>query len=250
MAKTELKLKARELRSEGESVKEIASKLGVAKSTASLWVRDIILSIEQLESLQKRVIKGGELGRMRGAFKQKKQRLKLVEDAKKAGIKTFKGLSDRELLVAGTALYWGEGSKSKRGVRIYNSDPRLMVFMINWFKRIFGIKTKDFAACVGINEIYRTRDAEVKNYWSEITGIPLNQFRKTSFKKVKNKKVYKNFNDHYGTLMIEILKSARFYYKIMGLIEGLASQGSSMAEQRFHKTKVVGSTPTPGTTSS
>ncbi len=54
MAKPLLRLKAREMRAKGESVKVIARKLNVGKSTASYWVRDIILLVEQLESLKKR----------------------------------------------------------------------------------------------------------------------------------------------------------------------------------------------------
>ena len=47
MAKSELRLKARELRKKGVSVRTIASELGVSKSMASIWVRDIILTIDQ-----------------------------------------------------------------------------------------------------------------------------------------------------------------------------------------------------------
>ena len=49
------KLEARRLRKEeGLSLKEIAEKVGVAKSSVSLWVRDIELSDEQLAVLIER----------------------------------------------------------------------------------------------------------------------------------------------------------------------------------------------------
>ena len=67
MAKFELRLKAREMRSEGQSVRHISKKLKVSKSTASIWTRDIILSVDQLEKLRKSRLKGGELGRVKGA---------------------------------------------------------------------------------------------------------------------------------------------------------------------------------------
>lgn len=247
MAKSELRIKAREERKKGESVKEIAEKIGVSKSTVSLWVRDVILSVKQMEVLKKRKIKGWELARLKGSLVQKQKRLQLIERSKKQGIKTFGNLTKREFLIAGIALYWGEGSKTKRSVRICNSDPKLIKFIIKWFKEILGVRIQDIRVAVGINQIHKNREEVVRRYWSKITGIPLDQFRKTSFKKVKNQKLYANFSRHYGNLMVEVLKSAKYYYKIMGLIEGLASQGSSMAERRFHKTRVVGSTPTPGT---
>lgn len=231
MAKFLLRIKARKLRSSGESVKKIAKKLGVAKSTASLWVRDIILSVSQFENLTKRKLKGAELGRLRSALKQKERRLKLVETSKKIGIQELSNITIREFLIAGLALYWGEGTRKTREVKICNSDPKLINFIIKWLIETFKIKTTDLAVNVGINEIHRNREEIVKHYWSRILGIPLNQFRKTSFKKVKNKKVYENFNEHYGTCTITVLRSARIYYKIIGLIEGLYQAGSRLVSQ-------------------
>lgn len=49
MAKYDLRLKARELRRKGVSVKQIAQELKIAKSSASVWVRDIILTIGNLK---------------------------------------------------------------------------------------------------------------------------------------------------------------------------------------------------------
>lgn len=231
MAKSLLRIKARKMRAKGESVKKIARKLNVSKSSASLWVRDIILSVEQLERLRKRRLKGGELGRLRSSLKQKEKRLRLIEESKRIGIKKMRNLTEREFLIAGIALYWAEGTKKTRDVEFCNSDPKLIKFMIGWLKRNFGLKTGDLKCYVGINEIHRPREEIVKKYWSDVTGIPLEQFRKTSFKKVKNKKIYANFNEHYGTLAVNVVKPARFYYKILGLIEGLFEAGSGLVSQ-------------------
>lgn len=221
MAKPYLRLKARKMRTDGESVKEIARELKVSKSTVSLWVRDIILSVEQLERLKKRQMVGAEKGRLCNALLQKRKRLKLIEDGKRQGIEKLGNLSEKEFFVAGIALYWAEGNKKTRKVRFCNSDPRLINFMIEWLKKSFRIRTEDLVADVGINEIHRPREKAVKKYWSEVTDIPIARFRKTSFKKSKNKKIYANYNEHYGTLNVEVLRPARFYYKIMGFIEGL-----------------------------
>lgn len=221
MAKALQRLKARGMRYEGKSVLEIARKLRVSKSSVSYWTRDIILSERQLEKLRKNSLKGAERGRFRGALAQKKRRLRLIELSNAEGIAKLGILSEKEFFSVGVALYWAEGTKKRREVVFCNSDPSLVNFMIRWLQRGFGVKKDEFAVCVGINEIHRPREKVVRKYWSGITSIPLSQFRKTSFKKVQNKKVYKNFNTHYGTLTVKVLKPARFYYKIMGLIEGL-----------------------------
>lgn len=44
MSKFELKHRASQLRKSGASVSEIATQLGISKSTASLWCRDIVLT--------------------------------------------------------------------------------------------------------------------------------------------------------------------------------------------------------------
>lgn len=222
MAKYALRIKAREMRSGGESVKVIAKALGVTKSTVSLWVRDIILTVDQLETLMKRKIKGGELGRAKGAFMQKKRRMDMIRQRENEGIEKLKDLSEGEFFTAGVALYWGEGSKKKREFYVCNSDPKIIQFIINWLKKFYGIGVDRLVAVVGINEIHREREVIVKKFWSEQTGIPLNQFRKTSFKKAKVHKVYANFNEHYGTLSIHVLKGCEIYYKMLGLLVGLS----------------------------
>ena len=221
MAKYILRQRALELRSTGESVKKIAQDLGVAKSTVSMWVREVILTVEQLEKLKKASIKGAELGRFRGALKQKERRLKLIERAKIEGKGRLSNITDREFLVAGLALYWGEGSKKRTEVSFCNSDLEMVKFLVLWLQKIFAVPSTNLRFSVGINEIHRGREQIVREYWSQALNIPIDQFNETSFKKVKSEKTYQNFNDHYGTLRVRVLKSASLHYTIIGLIEGL-----------------------------
>jgi hypothetical protein len=221
MAKSQQRLRARELRTQGVSVQSIAKKVGVVKSTASLWTRDIILSLAQLEQLRQQNIKGGEKGRLLGALKQKNDRLHRIQKGLESGRAMFPVLTRQELLATGTGLYWAEGTKKHREVTFCNSDPKLVKFMITWLQKCFSIPIRRLYCYVGINQIHVEREQRVKQYWSEITGIPLAQFRKTSFKKVKNHKVYENFDDHFGTLTVKVKKPAQLYYNILGLIEGL-----------------------------
>lgn len=221
MAKSLQMMQARKLRAQGVSVRDIAQKLQVSKSTASLWVRDIILSLEQLEKLRHQKIMGGEKGRILGSLKQKQDRLLRIQKGINKGKLIFPTITDRELLIAGIALYWAEGTKKKREVTFCNSDPKLVEFMIRWLQRSFDVPISRLRCCVGINEIHRQRDDIVKKYWSGQTGIPLDRFTKTSFKKVRNKKIYLNFHNHYGTLTVKVNQPAQLHYDILGLIEGL-----------------------------
>jgi hypothetical protein len=131
----------------------------------------------------------------------------------------------------GLALYWAEGGKRNRRVEICNSDPRMIQIFIAWLSKLFGVDTKDLTCTVGINEGHFYREGVIKTYWSELTGVPLDQFRKTSFKRVQRQKSYENFDQHYGTLTVRVNRSTKLSYEILGLIDGLCQ--SSM-NNLFH----------------
>ncbi len=221
MAKSKEQIKARQLRQKGESIKEIAKSLSISKSTVSLWCRDIELTAKQIQRLYENMVVGGYKGRLKGARIQKERKEKKIKDYLIEGVKEIKSLTKKELLVAGLSLYWGEGGRKNPGVRFYNSDPEIVKFIIKWFKAIFGITEERFLIYIMINETHKNRVGDVKKYWIKTTGISSGQFRKIILIKAKNKKVYENFNQHYGTLNIRLTKSADLYYRIMGLIKAL-----------------------------
>lgn len=216
MAKFKEKIKAQKLRRQGESIKVIARKLKVSKSTVSIWCRDIKLTKQQIAKLDERQKKGAYKGRLKGARILRERRFKRIEKLKNQGIKEIKNLTKRDLFIAGIGLYLGEGSKTGNAVRFHNSDPKTIQFMMKWFKEIFQIPTKRFVMYIVINEIHKNRLDEIKKYWSKITKVPIKQFRKPILAKAKNKKVYENFHEHFGTLSIRINKSYDIFYRIQG----------------------------------
>lgn len=221
MAKSNERNKAIALRQKGKSIKQIAQKLKVSKSSVSLWCRDVTLSPKQIQSLHEKMVRGSYLGRMVGSKMQHEKRMQRVSESEKRGLEEIGKLSKRDLLISLIALYWGEGSKKKRELFINNSDPEMVQFLMKAFEELFDVKKDRFILAVGINIIHKHRDKEIREYWSDITNIPLEQFRKTIFIKAKNKKNYSNFATHYGTLRINISRSIDIYYRIMGLIKGL-----------------------------
>lgn len=224
MAKSQIRLKIRKLRKEnGLSIIELAKRFGVAKSSVSLWCRDIELSPEQVDRLVQNTRSAGVKGRLLGAQVQKERRLKLIESLNSEALTNLKDVTIREKLMLGLGVYWGEGFKKWRKAGISNSDPLVITFMISWFKEVFNLTNDDITCQVGINYIHKERDEEVRKFWSNLTGIPLTNFTKTSFKIVNNKKVYENFNEHYGTLSVNVRQPARIYYRIMGLLNALGS---------------------------
>ncbi len=221
MAKSAQRLEARKLRRTGLSINVIAKKLGVSKSSVCLWCNDINLTQKQKEVLIKHSKDGGEKGRLLGAKHNKEERIKRQKYFENQGILEVGLLSKRELFLVGVALYWAEGSKKTRDVVFINSDPTMIALFIRWLKECLFVDESRIYCKVGINKIHESRIDEVEKYWSKTTGIQRSRFSKVSLKKVKNQKVYENFNSHYGSLAIRVRRGTNLNYEILGYIEGI-----------------------------
>ena len=231
MAKFLLKIKARKLRRNGFSEKEIANKLRVSKGSVSIWCRDIRLSRRALSRLIKRMERGGYLGRLRGAQILKNRRLRRIEILESKGKERIGKLNLRDFLISGAVFYWAEGNKKTRALKFTNSDPEAIKLMMDWFRTIWNIETKRFRPWVGINQIHKKRIKKVEKYWSKLANLPLKQFALPVFYKAKNKKIYENFQQHYGTFNIEIKRPSEIKHQIQGLIQGIINGRSGLVSE-------------------
>lgn len=220
MAKVEERLKAESLRRKGWSVKEIAKELQVSRASASAWCREISLTKKQKLRLQQKAIEGGMRGRLLGAATNHRRKMENIAAHTQEGKKYVHELSSRELLLIGTAIYWGEGSK-KSQLGFINSDANMVVFMYKWFQRALGVKKRDFMPRIIINALHKDRDQMIKKYWATLLDLPTEQFRKTTYIHRPNVKRYSNHDNYFGLLTLRVKKSTGLKYKILGLIEGL-----------------------------
>ncbi len=133
-AKDELRAKARELRGQGLDYEEIAAALGVAKSSVSLWVRDLPTPARlSYAECRKRSAEGAR--RYWEAERPAREARRAA--AREAAAAEIGELTDREILIAGAIAYWCEGAKSKpyrRSDRVIftNSDPALIQFFLRF----------------------------------------------------------------------------------------------------------------------
>ena len=227
MAKFELKEKVFALRRKGESVGNIAKKFHLSKGTVSVWCSAVHLTDFQIKRLRDKVIAAGHRGRLLGSEKNRQIKLENIKVANEWAINELGKISTRDLLIAGTAIYWGEGSKTRGPVSFINSDQSMVKFIRDWLRIIFGVDDDDFFPRVLINEIHKPRIKKVLKFWSNLLRLPISQFRKTIFIKTKQKKVYSNYDNYYGLLSLRVRKSTMIKYKILGLIEVLRGRSSS-----------------------
>ncbi len=210
------------LRKKGESVRDIATKVGVSKASASLWVRDVILTPEQRVKLNRN---GYSIDAI------EKRRIKRIANtkAKYAAVMKEAGseiaaLSLHELWLIGIALYWGEGGKTHRGMaRIANSDPAVIKIMMRFFREICRVPEEKFSGHVHTFSHLNAKKSEA--YWSGVSKIPVKQFYKTY---VKQSIATKNKRDTlpYGTFQIYVCDT-RLFYRIIGWIEKIKEFGEA-----------------------
>jgi hypothetical protein len=217
MAMYEKRIIARKIRVKGKSIIYIAKKLGVTKSSVSLWCRDIILTSEQSMALQKQ--KGKSMGRWIGAESNRRKKRENILRNKKEAFSLLGKVSKRDLLIAGTCLFWGEGSKTGSRFIFINSDPVMIKIMKKFLIEILGVDKNDIRATIQINHIHKLRINKIMSFWSKYLNIPLESFSKPYYINVVPKKVYENYEVYNGILRLSVLHSSNLEYKMLGLIE-------------------------------
>src|SRR5438552_7925034 len=129
LGKVELREKARLMRAESRTLQDIASTLGVSKSSVSLWVRDVAF-----EPRSRR-----QPSADRRPHPQHVAKLAEIADCNLAGAERMGEMSEDAFLAAGVALYAGEGAKRDGHVLFANTDVAMIAFFCAWLRRFFSI---------------------------------------------------------------------------------------------------------------
>jgi len=211
----EEKEKAIKLRHKGLSINEISKRLNVAKSSVSLWVRDVKLNSKQLSILSnnkysRHVIEKRRLSRL----KNETAKRQIVINAAQ---KEIKKLSEKELWLVGIMLYWAEGGKTQRMVRFSNGDPEMIKIMMEFFRKICKVPDEKFRGYIHIHPHLDHNKAE--KYWSSLSGIPLKKFFKT-YRKINISSKNKKDTLPFGVMDIYIC-DAELFLKITGWARGI-----------------------------
>jgi len=210
------KEKAIGLRLRGRSIKEIAKQLNVAKSSVSLWVRDIKLTPVQLNKLAEKshTIVAIEKRRATRLNNERAKRQVVLDLAEKE----IKKLSLKDLWLIGVMLYWAEGGKTQRGlVRFSNGDPEMIKIMMVFFRRVCKVPEEKFRGYIHIHPHLDHKKAE--KYWAAIMGISLKKFFKT-YRKVNTSSKNKKDSLPFGVLDIYICDT-KLFLKISGWAKGI-----------------------------
>lgn len=235
-AKDDERQEARRLRREGATLSQIAEKLSISKSSASVWVRDVPVPDELLERARHaRRINGNRW--LREGARREAERQTVKEDARA----TVGELSDREILLLGVVLYWAEGAKDKvydrrEHVVLINSDVQMIRLFLRWLD-LLGVPEADRRYRLSIHESADIHAAH--DFWAEVAGIPAARFQRPTIKRHRPRTNRLNTGAHYhGCLVVAVCGSRVLYQRIEGMMRGISEAVRS--GDLTHRTEVSG----------
>ena len=149
-----IKEKALEMRKSGASLGDISKKFNISKSTLSFWFKDIIL----IESVIRKIKTRGKIKSIQGLLRysesKRKERIERRIFQKQKGAMALGKLSDRDILMVGLGLYWGEGYKYENGeLGFTNSNPYMIRFYFKWLK-LWNVQKDSLIFRLTLNEFF------------------------------------------------------------------------------------------------
>lgn len=197
---------ARFMRACGLRLVDIAAELHVAKSSVSTWVRDIEFTPSPRRT--------GARRRAPNALQRRKAAE--IEALLAEGRARIGQLSEREFLVAGAALYAGEGSKTDGRVGFANSDPRMIIMFLAWLRGFFGIDETRLRLALYLHEGLDVDEAS--DFWAGVTGIPRSRHRKP-YRAVADPSI--RVSKHPMGCPSVVYAGSRTHRAVMGLVHAL-----------------------------
>jgi hypothetical protein len=193
------------MRARGMTLLDIATALGVSKSSVSLWVRDVPFTPSPRRT-----------GPKRNTHPASRVKQRQIQELDAEGRRRVGVLSDDAFLAAGIALYAGEGSKADGKVVLANTDAAMVAFFCAWLRRFFTVDEARLRVRVYLHEGLDLDRAE--EHWSVVTGIPRGQFR-APYRAVADPSIRRAKHEH-GCVYVSY-NCTRTHRRIMGLIRAL-----------------------------
>lgn len=230
-AKDRERAEAVELRQSGWSLKDIAERVGVSKSTVHSWVAHIPLDPNTERAREKRALAEKRIAARWDNARADRDRSQ--SEAWIAAAAEVGALSRRDLTILGAAIYWCEGEKSKpwarrERVKLINSDPGLLAIFLRYVAANgYGPETLNFRV-----NIHETADAEAAgDWWAHELQVPRDRFRRPTIKHHKPSTRRANVGDDYhGCLTIEVPKSRQLYWHTEGIVRELFAQSCPLSD--------------------
>lgn len=233
-------LKARELRSQGYTIKEICAAVKAAKGSVSVWVKDVQVLPEHLDRLEQtqkkyknhkcaslgRNIWSAQCAEVRETYREQGREQALLNNVDHA---------------MGCGLYWAEGSKDKNTFCFANSDAGMMKRMVKFLQKYFNITGDDLKVRIAFYENKDLDTQTVEDHWGKVIGLENIEWQKHLINPYNKNKV--NPADRvnhvnklaFGVCHLKVAKSTRILHHIYGAIE-VYSDGQTIIDPQRRNT--------------
>lgn len=204
------KERAIELRKRGLCYRDILKEVNVAKSSLSVWLKELPLTKNEKYALKRRKDTNITRGRIKAAGILSQRRLereaKWLSEAKQV----FTEHSNNPFFHAGIILYWAEGTKRTNQWSFINSDEEMNNVMLMWLEQFASIERSSVNFRLYIHKLYAHENCE--SWWAGKLHIHPSQFTKTIYK--PSGKGVKKRPEYKGCLRIEVLRSKNLLMKM------------------------------------
>jgi hypothetical protein len=205
---------SRALRRLGWSYGEIRELIPVPKGTLSNWCRDIRLSDEQVQAIKTRT--GSQVGVPRDTQRKRRAEIDRIRSDARAEVPTL--VAD-PFWVAGTMLYWGEGSKTSNGLALANADPRGCRLFIRWTRQYHDPAAR---FVLKLNLHADNDEPAARRFWAAETGLGANaEFYKTFIK--PDGTGHRKNHLAYGVCQVRLRRGTDAFHRTMAWIDAVAA---------------------------
>ena len=174
------KQKAIDLRKTGKTYGEIRKIIGkpISKSTLSCWFQGLIIPAAVLKRMNRRITKKIKKAREKALIVNRVKREEYILQVRSRVNHLPPKLKDKDVAkIALAMLYFGEGSRIKRGSLMFgNSDPLLIGLFLNLLRYCYNIDESKFRCTLQGRADQNIKQLE--RFWFKTTKIPLLQFYK------------------------------------------------------------------------
>lgn len=215
---SDVKSKARELRTSGLSYGNISKQLKVSKSTLHGWIFDLKQSNFDREAHLKEIRKLA----VEANSKKRETRLTNIRVRVANQVSTYPFEDDKYIKSLASVLYWAEGAKSRGSIIFANTDPKLSLLFITLLRKGYSVDESKFRIRLHLHSYHNVN--KTKKFWSDLLQVPLEKFEKIY---IRPRSLTKKFRENFAGICFIKYHSEDLRYEILETASQIQSFMSS-----------------------
>lgn len=211
------KKRAIQLRKQGQTYGEIVKQIKVAKSTLSLWLREVEVPAKFISRIRQKKLDAVRLG----WAARRKERIDKTHRITVSAQKEVRQLMRDPLWLVGVALYWAEGHKEKLWrtgtlVTFTNMDENTVSIFTAWSRKFLDVGDNGFVFSLYIHDSRKMHTNKMRAWWAQKLAIRPDSiavyYKKSAIKHVR----HNDADDYHGVIRVRIRKSIDMNRRIAG----------------------------------